>query len=214
MIKKQIHMFLMIFCLLFASVSAVYWLTPVSAEAADTNAAKTGLVKEKGKYYFYVVNKDGKSEKITNKWRSVKVTSNGKTSTYRYYFGKDGAAYAGSVKLGVKTPAIRKVGTKYYGFDTYARMIKGIYVINDKFYAFNSKTGVYDSAKSSKLRKAYGYQKKAATLKKLLGKPEKTENVTGCYGNGKEHILHYQNFVLNTGETAKGVEVIFGIMAN
>lgn len=91
-------------------------------------------------------------------------------------------------------------------------MLKGIYVINDKFYVFNSKTGVYDSVKSSKLRKAYGYEKKAATLKKLLGKPKKTEKLTGCYGNGKEYMLYYQNFVLSTGETSKGVEVIFGVL--
>ena len=63
MIKKQIKMFLMIFCLLFASASAVFWLTPVSTEAANTGDAKTGLVKEKGKYYYYVINKNGQSEK-------------------------------------------------------------------------------------------------------------------------------------------------------
>lgn len=214
MIKKQVKMFLMIFCLLFVSASTFFWLTPVSTEAADTSVAKKGLVKEKGKYYYYVINADGQSEKVTNKWKTVKVTKNGKTATYKYYFGKDGAAYAGSVKLGVKTPAFRKVGTKYYGFDTYARMLKGTYFFNDKFYVFNSKTGVYDSAKSLKLRKAYGYEKKAATLKALLGKPKKTQNLTGCYGNGKEHMLYYQNFVLSTGETAKGVEVIFGVMPN
>lgn len=212
MIKKQIRMFLMIFCLLFTSASAVFWLTPVSTEAADTGDAKTGLVKEKGKYYYYVINKNGQSEKVTNKWKTVKVTKKGKIYSYRYYFGKNGAAYSGSVKLGVKTPAIKKIGTKYYGFDTNARMLKGIYVINDKFYVFNSKTGVYDSAKSSKLRKAYGYEKKAATLKKLLGKPKKTEKLTGCYGNGKEYMLYYQNFVLSTGETSKGVEIIFGVL--
>ena len=72
MIKKQIKMFLMIFCLLFASASAVFWLTPVSTEAANTGDAKTGLVKEKGKYYYYVINKNGQSEKVTNKWKTVK----------------------------------------------------------------------------------------------------------------------------------------------
>ena len=49
MIKKQIKMFLMIFCLLFASASAVCWMTPVSTEAADTGDAKTGSGKRKGK---------------------------------------------------------------------------------------------------------------------------------------------------------------------
>ena len=100
MIKKQIKMFLMIFCLLFVSTTAVCWMTPVTAEAASV---KQGLVKENGKYYYYAVNKAGKSVKVTEKWKTVKVTKNGKTSYSRYYFGKNGAAYAGSEKLGVNT---------------------------------------------------------------------------------------------------------------
>ena len=182
-------------------------LTPLASVAGTvTVQAATQTVKVKkdqktGNRYGY----DKNNKKVTQQWG---VTASG----YRYYFGKNGAAYSGSVKLGVKTPAVKKIGTKYYGFDTNARMLKGIYVINDKFYVFNSKTGVYDSAKSSKLRKAYGYEKKAATLKKLLGKPKKTEKLTGCYGNGKEYMLYYQNFVLSTGETSKGVEIIFGVL--
>ena len=62
MIKKQIKMFLMIFCLLFVSTTAVCWMTPVTAEAASV---KQGLVKENGKYYYYAVNKAGKSVKVT-----------------------------------------------------------------------------------------------------------------------------------------------------
>lgn len=118
--------------------------------------------------------------------------------------------------FGRKKLAVKKIGGKQYGFDTNARMIKGVAASyldsGEKLYAFNSKTGVYDVPKTKKIRKAYGYEKKAAPLKKLLGKPKKIKKGTGCYGNGKEYLLYYDNFVLSTGETAKGVEVIFGVM--
>lgn len=203
-------MFLMIFCLLFVSATAVCWMTPVTAEAASV---KQGLVKENGKYYYYAVNKAGKSVKVTEKWKTVKVTKNGKTSYSRYYFGKNGAAYAGSEKLGVKTPAVKKIDGKYYGFGVDAKMLKGIYFINEKFYVFSS-NGTFDSARSSSLRRAYGYEKKAAQLKKLLGKAKKTESLNGCYGSGKEYLIYYPNFVLNTGKNAKGVEVILSVLNN
>lgn len=61
-------MFLMIFCLLFVSTTAVCWMTPVTAEAASV---KQGLVKENGKYYYYAVNKAGKSVKVTEKWKDI-----------------------------------------------------------------------------------------------------------------------------------------------
>ena len=147
-------MFLMIFCLLFVSTTAVCWMTPVTAEAASV---KQGLVKENGKYYYYAVNKAGKSVKVTEKWKTVKVTKNGKTSYSRYYFGKNGAAYAGSEKLGVKTPAVKKIDGKYYGFGVDAKMLKGTYFINEKFYVFSS-NGTFDSARRSSLRRAYGWQ--------------------------------------------------------
>ena len=203
-------MCLMIFCLLFVSTTAVCWMTPVTAEAASV---KKGLVQENGKYYYYAVNKAGKSVKVTEKWKTVKVTKNGKTSYSRYYFGKNGAAYAGSEKLGVKTPAVKKIDGKYYGFGVDAKMLKGTYFINEKFYVFSS-NGTFDSARSSSLRRAYGYEKKAAQLKKLLGKAKKTESLNGCYGSGKEYLIYYPNFVLNTGKNAKGVEVILSVLNN
>ena len=118
--------------------------------------------------------------------------------------------------FGRKKLAVKKIGGKQYGFDTNARMIKGVAASylnsGEKLYAFNSKTGVYDVPKTKKIRKAYGYEKKAAPLRQLLGKPIKIKKGTGCYGNGKEYLLYYNNFILSTGETAKGVEVIFGVM--
>ena len=217
MSKKYVKIILTVFCLLFVSVSAV------SVDAAETTqttqsgqaTVKKGLVKEKGKYYFYEVKEDGTSARIKNKWKNVKDAKTKKT--YRYYFGKDGAAYAGSKDMfGRKKLAVKKIGGKQYGFDTNARMIKGVAASyldsGEKLYAFHSKTGVYDVAKTKKIRKVYGYAKKAAPLRQLLGKPIKIKKGTGCYGNGKEYLLYYDNFVLSTGETAKGVEVIFGVL--
>ena len=203
-------------CLLFVSVSVV------SVNAAETTqttqsgqtTVKKGLVKEKGKYYFYEVKEDGTSARIKNKWKNVKDAKTKKT--YRYYFGKDGAAYAGSKDMfGRKKLAVKKIGGKQYGFDTNARMIKGVAASyldsGEKLYAFNSKTGVYDVAKTKKIRKAYGYEKKAAPLKKLLGKPKKIQKTPICWGNTKGYVLYYDNFILETGETIEGVEVIFGV---
>ena len=191
----------------------------VSVNAADTTQSgqatvKKGLVKEKGKYYFYEVKEDGTSVRIKNKWKNVKDAKTKKT--YRYYFGKDGAAYAGSKDMfGRKKLAVKKIGGKQYGFDTNARMIKGVAASyldsGEKLYAFNSKTGVYDVAKTKKIRKAYGYEKKAAPLKKLLGKPKKIQKTPICWGNTKGYVLYYDNFILETGETIEGVEVIFGV---
>ena len=113
----------------------------------------------------------------------------------------------------LKTPAVKKIDGKYYGFGVDAKMLKGTYFINEKFYVFSS-NGTFDSARSSSLRRAYGYEKKAAQLKKLLGKAKKTESLNGCYGSGKEYLIYYPNFVLNTGKNAKGVEVILSVLNN
>ena len=216
MLKKSVKIILTVFCLLFVSVSVV------SVNAAETTqttqsgqtTVKKGLVKEKGKYYFYEVKEDGTSARIKNKWKNVKDAKTKKT--YRYYFGKDGAAYAGSKDMfGRKKLAVKKIGGKQYGFDTNARMIKGVAASyldsGEKLYAFNSKTGVYDVAMTKKIRKAYGYEKKAAPLKKLLGKPKKIKKTPICWGNTKGYVLYYDNFMLETGETIEGVEVIFGV---
>ena len=141
---------------------------------------KNSLIKYKRNYYY--VGKDGA---MVTGWYTDK-------SGKKYYFGKDGAAYAGSKDMfGRKKLAVKKIGGKQYGFDTNARMIKGVAASylnsGEKLYAFNSKTGVYDVPKTKKIRKAYGYEKKAAPLKKLTGKSRKrSKKVTGCYGNGKD----------------------------
>lgn len=207
--KKWKKILAVLLCLLFVQAPVLSLTEPVTVEAA---AVKSGLKKEKGKYYFYV-----KGNKVKNTWRTIKVKSNGKTISYRYYFGKDGAAYMGKKVNGVNVPIVRKVNGKYYAFGTSARMVKGIYVINDKFWAFNSKTGVYEPGTSKQLRKASAYEKSAATLKllltKFIGKPGKSETLDSCYGDGKDMLYYYPNFMVNTFKNTKGKEIVLGIFA-
>lgn len=207
--KKWKKILAVMLCLLFVQAPAISLTAPVTVEAA---AVKSGLKKEKGKYYFYV-----KGVKVKNTWRTIKVKSNGKTVSYRYYFGKDGAAYMGKKVNGVNVPIVRKVNGNYYAFGTTGRMVKGIYVINDKFWSFHTKTGVYDPGMSKQLRKASGYEKNAATLKmlltKLFGKPSKTETLDSCYGDGKDMLYYYPNFMVNTFKNTKGREIVLGIFA-
>ena len=90
-------------------------------------AAKSGLVKKKNKYYFY---KKGKP--LKNKWKTIKVDG----KKYRFYFGKNGAAYrAGSLYLNAYNVKVYKIGGKKYGFDSNShRVAAGIYV--DGSYRF------------------------------------------------------------------------------
>ncbi|MDO4277096.1 MAG: hypothetical protein Q4D16_25835 [Eubacteriales bacterium] len=203
--KKWKKILAVMLCLLFVQAPVISLTEPVVAEAA---AVKSGLKKENGKYYFYV-----KGQRVKNTWKNVKTTSGGKTTVSRYYFGKDGAAYAGKRVNGMYVPAVKKINGKYYGFGVAARMLKGIYVVNDRFCVFNSKTGVLDSAKSNQLRKASTYERDAAQLRKLLGKPRKTQVLDSCYGDGKDLMLYYPNFMVSLFKNTKGKEIVLGVLS-
>lgn len=243
-----------------------------AAEAAventvETPALKEGLVKENGKFYFYVKGVKQKScwkdiervsggktvtsryyfsrsgealaaakgqgtlvkkigskyygfdiygRMIKNSFRTVKVKKKGKTSVYRYYFGSNGAAYAGKMISGTNEIAVKKVGKKYYGFSADGKMARGNWVKGNKLYAFHPKTGVYDAAKTKKLRKAAGYEKDASSLRALLGRPKKSKAVEGCYrpaSVGSEVILYYDNFMVDIFRySATGKEIVIGVM--
>lgn len=183
--------------------------------SSNTTAVKSGLKKEKGKYYYYY-----KGKKLVNKWKTVTITVNDKKYSYQYYFGSDGAAYAGTVKDGMKFYAVKKIKNYYYGFDEKGHMLKGLQYINGKnytgkFYMFNSKTGVYDRKVSLQVNKAAGYKKPASTLQKLLnkyaGKPKKTEKNTSCYGDGWDISCYYNNFIVGYYRSAEGKEIVMGI---
>lgn len=201
--KKWKKILALVLCLMFIQAPIVNIIQPVTVEAA---AVKKGLKKEGGKYYFY-----DKGKRVKNTWKTVKVKKNGKIVSYRYYFGKNGAAYAGRLVYGLRTPAVKKINGKYYGFGISGRMIKGTYVINDKFFVFNSKTGVGDAARSKQLRKASAYQKDASALRKMLGKPKKTQVMDSCYGDGKDVLLTYPTFCVSLFRNTSGKEIVLGI---
>lgn len=118
--KKWKKLMALLLCLLVVLPSG---LNP----AVQTDAAaKSGLVKENGKYYFY----NSKGAKVKSKWKSVKA-ANG--TSYRYYFSKDGAAYMGTKT----TPLLKKIGGNYYAFNSQGRAITStLKKINGSIYYF------------------------------------------------------------------------------
>lgn len=194
---KRLKKFLAIMiCIIFAAAPFISVSEPVSVQAAVATQ-KTQLKKIKGNYYAY---ENGK--KLCNKWRTVKT---GKSS-YRYYFGKTGAAYkAGISSCGKHGAFVRKIGNKYYGFDYLGHMVTGLrggktstYGVPQVYY-FNSK-GVYDKARTTKYRKASRMNAKAATIKKMLGKYQKrTTSSPSCFldGNGVDVTYTYAHLELN-----------------
>lgn len=130
--------------------------TVQAASTAKAAKVKNGLKKEGGQYYYYV-----KGKKVKNTWKTVTVANKttGKKMTYRYYFSNTGKAYKGGTFFGENYLLVKKIGGKYYGFNRYAQMVKGVYYSaygqsRAGFYAFNTKTGVYDAITSSRLRKS------------------------------------------------------------
>ncbi len=189
-------------------MKGTYVINGVYRTFSSSTGQMTGLAKENGKYYYYTGTK-----KAVNVFKTVKIKSSGKVYSYKYYFGKDGAAYQGKKDMfGTAVPAVKKIGSYYYGFNTSARMITGTYVINDKFYAFAS-NGRLDRTKTNKLRAASKEKANAATLRKLLGKPQKTQYYSSCYGDGKDLLLTYPHFYVSLFKDKKGKEIVLGVMS-
>lgn len=198
--KKFLAAALCGFCLQ-APVSAV--TEPVAVMAENV---KSGLQKENGKIYFYE-----NGQKVRNTWKTVREVKKGKSVVSRYYFGANGAAYAGRKVYGTNVPAIKNINGKVYGFGSEGRMLRGIYVVNGKFYVFDSKTGVINQTKSARLRSASAYEKDAAQLRSLLGRPKKTKVMDSCYGDGKDLILNYSTFYVNLFRNQQGKEIVLGV---
>lgn len=135
-----------VLCLMMLQMPAAEPLIAVqTVQAASTAKAakvKNGLKKEGGQYYYYV-----KGKKVKNTWKTVTVANKttGKKMTYRYYFSNTGKAYKGGTFFGENYLLVKKIGGKYYGFNRYAQMVKGVYYSaygqsRAGFYAFNTKT--------------------------------------------------------------------------
>lgn len=107
-----------VLCMMMVETPAVLQMPAVvygeEAVQAET-AVKDGLVRENGKICCYI---EGKRQ---TGWRNVTATENGKTVTNRYYFAKNGQACAATA---AQKTLVKKIGGKYYGFDTQGRMIK------------------------------------------------------------------------------------------
>lgn len=170
---RHICMALMLALVLQAAV------VPALPAAQTWAASKKGLVKQGKKYYFY---KNG--VKIKKKWKKVSVDG----VKYRFYFGKNGAAYrAKSLFLNAYNVKLFKIGKKKYGFDNYSHAVApGIYVDgSSRIYVFEKK-GVYNNKKTLALRKALPKGQISADMYSRviaqLGQPKKVKEGNSCSG--------------------------------
>lgn len=170
-------------------------------EAPRTEAAeKSGLVKSKKKYFYYK-----KGKKVKNKWVKVKVRG----KTYKYYFGKNGAAYTG----------VKKIKGKTYCFNAKAQMQKncwykkayylgnngaaytGTRAIDGVLYAFK-KNGKLDAEKTKLLQQCSRQGADAAALKALIGEPAGADYAASCMTyegqSGEDGIWTYDGFTIYT----------------
>lgn len=192
------------------SVTYRYYFGANGAAYAATPKQKTLVKKISGKYYGF--NSLGRAR--TNTFCNVKLKKGKKTFTYRYYFGANGAAYAGKKSYGTAEIAVKKIKGKYYGFNLNGNMVKGTWVKGGKFYVFG-KNGVYNASLSKKLRAAAGYEKEASTLLSLIGNPKKVQVLENtCYGDGTEMYYYYDNYfadIFKFGGTGK--TIVLGVSA-
>lgn len=196
--KRIWKIVLFIICCVFLQTTAAHAVQSVKVEAA----VKSGLVKSGKKYYFYQAGK--------------KVVNRGKTiDGHKYYFGKDGAAYAALKAKGMSDNIVaKKVNGKVYGFDVKGRMVKGIYCTEDgKLYCFNAKNGKYKKAATKKYQKALKYLANAATIRKYLGEPLKTTESSSCFRDGgTDLLLTYEHICLSLYRNdTTGEELVLGV---
>ena len=181
--------------LLFAFTLMTMLLTGFAgAHTTAQAAARKGLVKSGGKYYFY---KNGR--KVTKAWKTIKQ----KKVKYKFYFNKKGVACQAKLPPD-KTYVVKlfKIGKKKYGFDTKAhRVKKGVYLDNKYRLTVFGNKGVYDAAATNALRakfpkSRFGEPKSRQLYNDLVstfGKPLKEQHwAADCGGwNDKDTFLEY-----------------------
>ena len=208
--KKTKRFLAVVLCMLLMLTPLAVVAETVTVQAAGPQTVKVKLDKKTGKRYGY----DENNQKVTQQWG---VTAKG----FRYYFGKNGAAYqADQDMVGKYGILMKKINGKYYGFDVSGHTVKGIRVGSvsmyeiPKLYYFNPKTGAVDTKKTNLYRKyaaASTMTKKnnAAKIKKVLGKYKKCtiskEDTCMLGGNGKDVTYVYDYVELNVVRpTGKG----------
>ena len=196
--KKTKRFLAVVLCMLLMLTPLAVVAETVTVQAAGPQTVKVKLDKKTGKRYGY----DENNQKVTQQWG---VTAKG----FRYYFGKNGAAYqADQDMVGKYGILMKKINGKYYGFDVSGHTVKGIRVGSvsmyeiPKLYYFNPKTGAVDKKKT------------------ILGKYKKCTiskgNTCMLDGNGKDVTYTYDYVQLNVVRpTGKGssAEVVASITA-
>lgn len=217
--KKTKRLLAVVLCMLLMLTPLAVVAETVTVQAAEPQTVKVKLDKKTGKRYGY----DENNQKVTQQWG---VTAKG----FRYYFGKNGAAYqADQDMVGKYGILMKKINGKYYGFDVSGHTVKGIRVGSvsmyeiPKLYYFNPKTGAVDKKKTSLYRKyaatsTLAKQNNASKIKKVLGKYKKCtiskSNTCMLDGNGKDVTYTYDYVQLNVVRpTGKGssAEVVASI---
>lgn len=217
--KKTKRFLAVVLCMLLMLTPLAVVAETVTVQAAEPQTVKVKLDKKTGKRYGY----DENNQKVTQQWG---VTAKG----FRYYFGKNGAAYqADQDMVGKYGILMKKINGKYYGFDVSGHTVKGIRVGSvsmyevPKLYYFNPKTGAVDKKKTSLYRKyaatsTLAKQNNASKIKKILGKYTKCTiskgNTCMLDGNGKDVTYTYDYVQLNVVRpTGKGssAEVVASI---
>lgn len=217
--KKTKRFLAVVLCMLLMLTPLAVVAETVTVQAAEPQTVKVKLDKKTGKRYGY----DENNQKVTQQWG---VTAKG----FRYYFGKNGAAYqADQDMVGKYGILMKKINGKYYGFDVSGHTVKGIRVGSvsmyeiPKLYYFNPKTGAVDKKKTSLYRKyaaisTLAKQNNASKIKKVLGKYKKCtiskSNTCMLDGNGKDVTYTYDYVQLNVVRpTGKGssAEVVASI---
>lgn len=217
--KKTKRFLAVVLCMLLMLTPLAVVAETVTVQAAGPQTVKVKLDKKTGKRYGY----DENNQKVTQQWG---VTAKG----FRYYFGKNGAAYqADQDMVGKYGILMKKINGKYYGFDVSGHTVKGIRVGSvsmyevPKLYYFNPKTGAVDTKKTTLYRKyaatsTLGKLNNASKIKKVLGKYKKCtvskSNTCMLDGNGKDVTYTYDYVQLNVVRpTGKGssAEVVASI---
>ena len=217
--KRTKRFLAVVLCMLLMLTPLAVVAETVTVQAAGLQTVKVKLDKKTGKRYGY----DENNQKVTQQWG---VTAKG----FRYYFGKNGAAYqADQDMVGKYGILMKKIDGKYYGFDVSGHTVKGIRVGSvsiyeiPKLYYFNPKTGAVDKKKTSLYRKyaatsTLAKQNNASKIKKVLVKYKKCTIIKGntCMldGNGKDVTYTYDYVQLNVVRpTGKGssAEVVASI---
>ena len=217
--KKTKRFLAVVLCMLLMLTPLAVVAETVTVQAAGPQTVKVKLDKKTGKRYGY----DENNQKVTQQWG---VTAKG----FRYYFGKNGAAYQADQDIvGKYGILMKKINGKYYGFDVSGHTVKGIRVGSvsmyevPKLYYFNPKTGAVDKKKTSLYRKyaatsTLGKLNNASKIKKVLGKYKKCtvskSNTCMLDGNGKDVTYTYDYVQLNVVRpTGKGssAEVVASI---